>query len=94
MQRDEPPESGPGRRVPPVALLVALSALNTIALNMFVPSMPGMADVFDTSPAAVQLTLSLYLAAFALAQLAIGPLSDRDLFSRVIVGARSPSSWP
>jgi len=62
MQRDQPPDGGPGRRVPPVALLVALSAINTIALNMFVPSMPGMADVFDTSPAAVQLTLSLYLA--------------------------------
>jgi DHA1 family bicyclomycin/chloramphenicol resistance-like MFS transporter len=77
MQADEPPSGGPGPRVPPIALLVALSAINTIALNMFVPSMPGMVDVFGTSPAAVQLTLSFYLAAFAVAQLAIGPLSDR-----------------
>ena len=78
METDGPSSSGrAGLRMPPIALLVALSAINTIALNIFVPSMPGMVDVFDTSPAAVQLTLSFYLVAFALAQLAIGPLSDR-----------------
>lgn len=60
-----------------MAILVAVSAINPLALNIFVPSMPGMERDFGTSFAKVQLALSLYLAAVAVAQLVLGPLSDR-----------------
>lgn len=65
-----------GRR-PTIALLVAVSAVNPLALNIYLPSMPSLAGVFETSPGVVQLVLSLYLAAVAVAQIVIGPLSDR-----------------
>ena len=57
-----------------IALLVALGPLAT---DMYLPSLPGLADEFATSAGRVQLTLSLFLAGFALAQIIYGPLSDR-----------------
>lgn len=62
---------------PPIAVLIAVSAVNPLALNIFVPSMPGMERAFATTYAQVQLTLSVYLGAVAISQLLIGPLSDR-----------------
>ncbi len=58
-------------------MLVAVSAINPLALNIFMPSMPGMVRVFDTDYSTVQLALTLFLASIALSQLIIGPLSDR-----------------
>ena len=58
-------------------MLVAVTTTGPLALNIFMPSMPGLPAVFDTDYATVQLTLSLYLFALAVAQLAYGPLSDR-----------------
>ena len=63
-------------RRPSLAILVAMAAIGPLALNIFMPSMPGMVRVFETTPAMVQLTLSLFLVAIAVAQLIIGPLSD------------------
>lgn len=62
---------------PSVALLVAATMTGSLALNIFVPSMPGLEAHFGTSHAMVQLTLSLYLAGLAAGQLLYGPLSDR-----------------
>lgn len=70
------PSAVPERR-PTIALLVAVSAVNPLALNIYLPSMPTLVDIFDTTAGMVQLTLSLYLAAVAIAQIGIGPLSDR-----------------
>jgi len=58
-------------------MLVAVSAINPLALNILMPSMPGLVRIFDTDYSTVQLTLTLFLASIALAQLIIGPLSDR-----------------
>ncbi|MGP1397455.1 MAG: multidrug effflux MFS transporter [Inquilinaceae bacterium] len=58
-------------------LATAFVALGPITMSMYVPSMPAIADSLGASQSAVQLTLSVYLAAFALAQLGYGPLSDR-----------------
>lgn len=58
-------------------MLVAISAVNPLALNIFMPSMPGMVRVFDTEYSTVQLTLTLFLASIAVSQLFIGALSDR-----------------
>lgn len=63
-------------RRPSIAILIAISAISPLGINMYLPSMPGMAASLGVDFSAVQLTLSLYLAAVALAQLVVGPLSD------------------
>jgi len=65
------------KRGTPLLMLVGVTALGPLALNIFLPSMPRMEAVFDTSYGVIQLTLSLYLAALACSQLVYGPLSDR-----------------
>jgi MFS transporter, DHA1 family, multidrug resistance protein len=59
------------------AILVAVSAIGPLALNIFMPSMPGLQREFGVGYGAVQLTLTLYLAGTAICQLIYGPLSDR-----------------
>lgn len=54
-----------------------MSALGPLALNIFMPSMPGLAQQFGVEYGTVQLTLTLYLVGLSLAQLVYGPLSDR-----------------
>ncbi|HUG63197.1 MAG TPA: multidrug effflux MFS transporter [Methylomirabilota bacterium] len=71
---------------PSIALLVVLSAVNPLAINIYMPSMPRMAGAFDTTYAMIQLTLSLYLAIMAVAQTVIGPLSDRYGRRPVLLG--------
>jgi DHA1 family bicyclomycin/chloramphenicol resistance-like MFS transporter len=70
----------------PLLVLIAVSAVNPLALNIFVPSMPGMEVAFNTTYARVQLALSFYLAAVAIAQLVLGPLSDRFGRRPVMIG--------
>ncbi|MGQ4880747.1 multidrug effflux MFS transporter [Billgrantia sp. LNSP4103-1] len=60
-----------------VATLAALTALGPLATDMYLPAMPAMAEALDTGPDQIQLTLSLYMAGFAVAQLFCGPISDR-----------------
>lgn len=60
-----------------IAFLTSLMAVGHVSNNMYTPSMPSMSEYFATDAATVQLTMSVYLLAFAVAQLAYGPLSDR-----------------
>lgn len=62
---------------PPIWILILATATSPLALNIFVPSMPGLVEVFETDYATVQLSLTLYLATVGVAQLAYGPISDR-----------------
>ncbi|MGB1237577.1 MAG: multidrug effflux MFS transporter [Pseudomonadales bacterium] len=62
---------------PHIAILIFLSALGPVALNIFLPSMPNLAHSLGTTHDIAQLTLTLYLAATAIAQLVLGPLSDK-----------------
>jgi len=59
------------------ALLSLLTALGPVAVDMYLPSFPEIGRVLAASPATVQLTLSLYLACYAVGQVVYGPLSDR-----------------
>jgi MFS transporter, DHA1 family, multidrug resistance protein len=66
------------RSTPPhVTTLVIIAGLGAMSLNVFLPSLPGMADYFDADYRVVQLTVSLYLFATAVLQIFIGPISDR-----------------
>lgn len=62
---------------PTLAVLVAISALQPLALNMMAPAAPNLSRHFGASYATIQLTLTLFLVAVALTQLVSGPLSDR-----------------
>lgn len=62
---------------PPIWILIVATATGPLALNIFVPSMPGLVGVFQTDYATVQLALTLYLVAVGVAQLGYGPISDR-----------------
>lgn len=54
-----------------------MSAIGPLALNIFMPSMPGLAVRFGVDYGTMQLTLTLYLIGLGVAQLVYGPLSDR-----------------
>jgi DHA1 family bicyclomycin/chloramphenicol resistance-like MFS transporter len=67
--------TAPGRR-PPIILLVLATAIGGVSMNIFIPSMPGLARFFASDVSTVQLTLTLYLVGIAFGQLIYGPLSD------------------
>jgi DHA1 family bicyclomycin/chloramphenicol resistance-like MFS transporter len=62
---------------PSYAMLIAISAVGPLALNIFMPSMPGLQSEFSVSYGVAQLTLTLYLIGMAVCQLVYGPISDR-----------------
>ena len=62
---------------PSFAILVAISAIGPLALNLFIPSMPGLEKTFAVPYGTVQLTLTLYLIGMAVCQLIYGPASDK-----------------
>lgn len=58
-------------------LLTALVAFGPLSTDLYLPSLPSLVVAFDTDILTVQLTLSVFLVGFAVAQLVYGPLSDR-----------------
>jgi DHA1 family bicyclomycin/chloramphenicol resistance-like MFS transporter len=67
-----------GRQAAPhLVTLVMAAAIGPLAMNVFLPSLPGMARHFQSDYAVMQLAVSFYLAATAVLQLLIGPASDR-----------------
>jgi DHA1 family bicyclomycin/chloramphenicol resistance-like MFS transporter len=65
------------RNAPPVALLIALSALGVLPFNMFVPSLPNIAKALETDFATVNIAVAGYAVATAFTHLVTGALSDR-----------------
>ena len=59
------------------ALITAMIALGQISISVYVPSMPSLVEAFGTTAERVTLTFTIFLAGFAISQLAFGPLSDR-----------------
>ena len=76
------------RTTPPhIATLVLLSGLGALSMNMFLPSLPGMARDFGVRYSVMQLSVSAYLAVSAVVQLLVGLLSDRYGRRPVIMAA-------
>ena len=66
------------RRTPPhIATLILMAGVGALSLNVFLPSLPTMAEHFGVEYGTMQLAVSLYLATTAIVQIAVGPLSDR-----------------
>lgn len=66
-----------------------MAGLSALAMNVFLPSLPGMARHFDTSAAVMGLSIGAYLFMNALLQLVIGPISDRYGRRRVVIAGIS-----
>lgn len=58
-------------------LLTALVAFGPLSTDLYLPSLPALVGVLNSDIATVQLTLSVFLAGFAVSQLVYGPMSDR-----------------
>lgn len=72
-----------------MALTVALaflSATGPVSTDIFLPSLPAMRTAFGTDTSSVQLTLSIFMAGFAIGQIIFGPLSDRKGRRPVLIG--------
>ncbi|TDN91990.1 DHA1 family bicyclomycin/chloramphenicol resistance-like MFS transporter [Microbacterium sp. BK668] len=79
-----PGDSIPGRRrTLYIILLGALTALGPFTIDLYLPAFPVLEADFDTTAAAIQLTLTGTMIGFGLGQLIVGPLSDK-------VGRRVP----
>lgn len=76
------------RRTPPkIATLILLAGLSALTMNIFLPSLPGMADYFGVSYGLMQQSVPLYLALSAGLQIVIGPISDRFGRRKVLIGS-------
>ncbi|CAB3707499.1 Bicyclomycin resistance protein [Achromobacter deleyi] len=60
-----------------ILLLALLTALDAMAIDMYLPGMPAIAGDFGVSPGRIQQTLSIFLAGLAIGQALYGPLLDR-----------------
>jgi len=66
------------RSTPPhLITLVLMAGIGALSMNVFLPSLPGMASYFEADYAVIQLSVSLYLMMTAVLQLIVGPLADR-----------------
>lgn len=60
-----------------ILLLALLTALDAMAIDMYLPGMPAIAADYGVSPGRIQQTLSIFLAGLAIGQGIYGPLLDR-----------------
>jgi len=66
------------RSTPPhIATLILIAGISALNMSIFLPSLQAMAGYFETDYATMQFALSGYLAATAVLQIFIGPISDR-----------------
>ncbi|WP_234854571.1 CmlA/FloR family chloramphenicol efflux MFS transporter [Sinorhizobium meliloti] len=73
--------------MPAALLLMApFDILASLAMDIYLPIVPAMPGILGTSPAVVQLTLSLYMVMLGLGQIVFGPVSDRIGRRPVLIG--------
>jgi MFS transporter, DHA1 family, chloramphenicol/florfenicol resistance protein len=69
-----------------LALMAPFDILASLAMDIYLPVVPSMPAILQTTPAMVQLTLSLYMVMLGVGQLLFGPLSDRIGRKPVLLG--------
>ena len=60
-----------------VILLGVLSAFGPFVVDLYLPSLPQLAQFFDTTTSMTQLTLTTAMIGLAVGQLLLGPMSDK-----------------
>lgn len=60
-----------------VILLGVLSAFGPFVVDLYLPSLPQLAQFFATTPSMTQLTLTTAMIGLAVGQLLLGPMSDK-----------------
>ncbi|MEO1638154.1 MAG: multidrug effflux MFS transporter [Pseudomonadota bacterium] len=66
------------RTTPPhIITLVLITGMSALSMSIFLPSLAAMTTYFETDYAVMQVAVSGYLAATAVLQIFIGPISDR-----------------
>jgi DHA1 family bicyclomycin/chloramphenicol resistance-like MFS transporter len=74
------------RTTPPkIVTLILLAGLSALTMNIFLPSLPGMAAWFGVPYGLMQQSVALYLALSAALQIVIGPISDRFGRRKVLI---------
>lgn len=64
--------------LPAALLLMApFDVLASLAMDIYLPVVPAMPGILNTTPSVIQLTLSLYMLVLGVGQLIFGPISDR-----------------
>ena len=66
-----------GRTPPHILTLILIAGLSALNMSIILPSLALMTVHFDTSYGIMQLAVSAYLAATAVLQIVVGPISDR-----------------
>jgi len=59
------------------AMLALMTALGPLSMDLYLASLPDIERLMSATTADAQLTISIYLVGYAIAQLFYGPLSDR-----------------
>ena len=72
---------------PKIVTLILLAGLSALTMNIFLPSLPGMAVYFGVPYGVMQQSVALYLALSAALQIVIGPISDRYGRRKVLIGS-------
>ena len=70
-----------------ILFLGMLSAFGPFVTDMYLPTLPSMADVFNTTPSLVQMGLAASMFGLAIGQIFFGPLSDKYGRKVVLVSA-------
>lgn len=60
-----------------IVFLGMLSAFGPFVTDMYLPTLPSMADIFKTTPSMVQLGLTTSMLGLAVGQVFFGPMSDK-----------------
>ena len=76
------------RTTPPhIMTLILITGISALNMSIFLPSLAAMTDYFNTDYAIMQVSLSGYLAATAILQIFVGPLSDRFGRRPIVMGS-------
>ncbi|KAG0924179.1 hypothetical protein G6F32_014013 [Rhizopus arrhizus] len=60
-----------------IGLLMGLVTLTPMGIDIYLPSLPAMADGFGQPVSALQASITLFIFAVGVGQMLIGPLADR-----------------
>lgn len=70
------------------ATLVLCAAFGEVATGLVVPAMPALGEIYDRTPATIQLTIVSFAVMFAVGQLFFGPFSDhKGRRTALLIGA-------